>query len=149
MLLPAEKPRYLMGVGFPWDIVEAVARGVDLFDCVMPTRNARNGTVFTSVGRLALKNAAFRDDFGPLDPACDCETCRTYSRAYLRHLFMAGEMLGPRLATVHNIRFYLHMMEAMRQSIDEGRFERWRQEFHARHGGVPDPPPGVNPEEEG
>jgi queuine tRNA-ribosyltransferase len=146
-LLPPQKPRYLMGVGFPWDIVEAVARGVDLFDCVMPTRNARNGTVFTSVGRLALKNAAFRDDLGPLDPGCDCETCRTFSRAYLRHLFMAGEMLGPRLATIHNIRFYLHLMEAIRQSINEGRFEEWRREFHARHGGASAGAGGGNLEE--
>ncbi|MDD3642777.1 MAG: tRNA guanosine(34) transglycosylase Tgt, partial [Candidatus Krumholzibacteria bacterium] len=148
-LLPPEKPRYLMGVGFPWDIVEAVARGVDLFDCVMPTRNARNGTVFTSAGRLALRNAAFRDDFGPLDPDCDCETCRTFSRAYLRHLFMAGEMLGPRLATVHNIRFYLHLMEAMRQSIKEGRFEQWRREFHDRRGGASAGRDNGDPEEAG
>ena len=133
-LLPPEKPRYLMGVGFPWDIVEAVARGIDMFDCVMPTRNARNGTLFTSVGRVVLKNAAYRADFRPLDPECDCETCRTYSRAYLRHLFMAGEMLGPHLATIHNVRFYLHMMEAMRQGIREGRFELWRREFYARSG---------------
>jgi len=132
-LLPEDKPRYLMGVGFPEDLVEAVARGIDMFDCVMPTRNARNGTVFTSRGRVILKNASNRDDFGPLDPECDCDTCRNYSRAYLRHLFMAGEMLGPRLATVHSIRFYLHLMEEMRQVIKEGLFSQWRKEFYEKY----------------
>jgi queuine tRNA-ribosyltransferase len=132
-LLPADKPRYLMGVGFPEDLVEAVARGIDMFDCVMPTRNARNGTVFTSRGRVILKNASNRRDFGPLDPDCDCDTCRNYSRAYLRHLFMAGEMLGPRLATLHSIRFYLHLMEEMRQVIREGLFSQWRKDFYGRY----------------
>ncbi len=132
-LLPEEKPRYLMGVGFPEDLVEAVARGIDMFDCVMPTRNARNGTVFTSRGRVILKNASNRRDFGPLDPDCDCDTCRNYSRAYLRHLFMAGEMLGPRLATVHSIRFYLHLMEEMRQVIREDLFSQWRKEFYKKY----------------
>ncbi|MCK4549604.1 MAG: tRNA guanosine(34) transglycosylase Tgt, partial [Candidatus Krumholzibacteria bacterium] len=132
-LLPEEKPRYLMGVGFPEDLVEAVARGIDMFDCVMPTRNARNGTVFTSRGRVILKNASNRRDFGPLDPDCDCDTCRNYSRAYLRHLFMAGEMLGPRLATVHSIRFYLHLMEEMRQVIREDLFSQWRKEFYEKY----------------
>jgi queuine tRNA-ribosyltransferase len=133
-LLPEDKPRYLMGVGFPEDLVEAVARGIDMFDCVMPTRNARNGTVFTSRGRVILKNSSNRDDFGPLDPDCDCYTCRNYSRAYLRHLFMAGEMLGPRLATVHSIRFYLHLMEEMRQVIKEDLFSQWRKEFYEKYG---------------
>jgi queuine tRNA-ribosyltransferase len=132
-LLPEDKPRYLMGVGFPEDLVEAVAGGVDMFDCVMPTRNARNGTVFTSRGRVILKNAANRADFGPLDPECDCYTCSNYSRAYLRHLFMAGEMLGPRLATVHSIRFYLHLMEEMRQVIREGLFGQWRRDFYEKY----------------
>lgn len=132
-LLPEEKPRYLMGVGFPEDLVESVARGIDMFDCVMPTRNARNGTVFTSRGRLILKNAAYRDDFGPLDPDCSCETCRNYSRAYLRHLFISGEMLGPRLASIHSIHFYLHLMKEMRQVIREGTFDRWREEFYSRY----------------
>jgi queuine tRNA-ribosyltransferase len=132
-LLPGDKPRYLMGVGFPEDLIESVARGIDIFDCVMPTRNARNGTVFTSHGRVILKNASNRNDFGPLDPNCDCYTCRNYSRAYLRHLFMAGEMLGPRLATIHSIRFYLHLMEEMRQVIREDRFGRWREEFYRRY----------------
>ncbi len=132
-LLPVEKPRYLMGVGFPEDLVEMVARGIDMFDCVMPTRNARNGTVFTSRGRVILKNASNRRDFGPLDPECDCDTCRNYSRAYLRHLFMAGEMLGPRLATVHSVRFYLHLMEEMRQVIREGLFSQWQKDFYGKY----------------
>ena len=131
--LPVEKPRYLMGVGFPEDLVESVARGIDMFDCVMPTRNARNGTVFTSRGRVILKNASNRRDFGPLDPDCDCDTCRNYSRAYLRHLFMAGEMLGPRLASVHSIRFYLHLMEEMRQVIRDGLFSQWRKDFYGKY----------------
>lgn len=131
--LPAERPRYLMGVGLPEDIVEGVASGVDLFDCVLPTRNARNGTVFTSEGKLVLKNAVYARDFRPLDPRCECGTCRTYSRAYLRHLFNAGEMLGPRLATIHSLYFYLHLLEEMRQVIREQRFERWREEFYRRY----------------
>ena len=131
--LPAERPRYLMGVGFPGDIVEAVARGVDLFDCVLPTRNARNGTVFTSEGKVVLRNAAYARDFRPIDPRCGCATCRTYSRAYLRHLFNAGEMLGPRLATYHSLHFYLHLLEEMRQGIRDGRFGEWREEFYRRY----------------
>jgi queuine tRNA-ribosyltransferase len=116
-LLPADRPRYLMGVGFPEDIVEAVERGIDLFDCVMPTRNARNGTVFSSRGKIVVKNAAYAEDFSRLDPDCECETCRTYTRAYLRHLFNAGELLGPRLATYHNLYFYLHLLAEIRQVI--------------------------------
>lgn len=132
-LLPPEKPRYLMGVGFPEDIVEAVSCGVDLFDCVMPTRNARNGTVFTSRGKLVVKNAAFARDFAPLDPGCDCETCRTYSRSYIRHLFNAGELLGPRLATYHSLYFYLHLLSEIRQVIRNGRFDQWRDAFYTRY----------------
>lgn len=132
--LPADKPRYLMGVGFPEDLVEAVARGIDMFDCVMPTRNARNGTVFTSRGRVILKNASNTRDFGPLDPECSCHVCRTYSRAYLRHLFMAGEMLGPRLATYHSLYFYLHLLGQMRQVIKNGDFHEWRKEFYEKYG---------------
>jgi len=128
-VLPEDKPRYLMGVGFPTDIIEAVERGVDLFDCVMPTRNARNGTVFTSKGKLVVKNAVFTGDFTPLDENCDCKVCRNYSRAYLRHLFNAGEMLGPRLATYHSLYFYLHLMSKMRQVIREGTFREWKEEF--------------------
>lgn len=134
-LLPVDKPRYLMGVGFPEDLVEAVARGVDMFDCVMPTRNARNGTVFTSTGRLILKNASNTRDFGPLDPDCGCYVCKNYSRAYLRHLFMAGEMLGPRLASWHSLYFYLHLLGEMRQVIRDGDFLEWRKGFYARYGG--------------
>jgi queuine tRNA-ribosyltransferase len=133
-LLPEDKPRYLMGVGFPEDIVEAVARGVDLFDCVVPTRNARNGTVYTSRGKLVVKNAAYARDWSPIDPDCDCETCRRYSRAYLRHLFNTGEMSGPRLATYHSLYFYLHLLAEIRQVIREGSFGTWREAFHRRHG---------------
>lgn len=133
-ILPEEKPRYLMGVGFPEDLVEAVARGVDMFDCVMPTRNARNGTVFMSNGRTILKKASNAKDFGPIDPDCGCHTCRNYSRAYLRHLFMAGEMLGPRLASLHNLYFYLHLMHQMRQVIKDGDFLEWRNGFYAKYG---------------
>ncbi len=132
-LLPAAKPRYLMGVGLPEDIVEAVAAGVDLFDCVMPTRNARNGTVFTSNGKLVVKNAAYARDYTPLDPDCDCETCRTYSRAYIRHLFNSGELLGPRLATYHSLYFYLHLLAEIRQVIRVGRFRQWRNAFYERY----------------
>jgi len=132
-LLPVERPRYLMGVGAPDDIVEAVARGVDMFDCVLPTRNARNGQVFTRHGRLVIKNRAWAEDDGPLDPDCSCPTCRTFSRAYLRHLFMAGEILGLRLLTLHSVSFYLAMMEEIRQSIAAGEFERWSAGFLATY----------------
>jgi queuine tRNA-ribosyltransferase len=135
-LLPENKPRYLMGVGLPEDIVEAVARGVDLFDCVVPTRNARNGSVFTSRGKLVVRNAAYARDMGPLDQICECEVCRTYSRAYLRHLFNAGEILGPRLATYHSLYFYLHLIAEMRQVIKEGRFLEWRESFYRTYNSV-------------
>jgi queuine tRNA-ribosyltransferase len=125
-VLPAEKPRYLMGVGTPEDLVDAVARGVDMFDCVLPTRNARNGQLFTSRGRLSIRNARYRDDPRPPDPGCPCPTCRTASRAYLRHLHQANEMTAATLMTVHNLFFYLDMMGAMRQSIRLCRFEEWR-----------------------
>ena len=131
-VLPAEKPRYLMGVGFPDDIVEAVTRGVDMFDCVMPTRNARNGTVFTWDGKLVLKNAHQARLFEPIDPDCGCPACCHYTRAYIRHLFQAGELLAPRLATLHSIRFYLDVMRAMRRAILDGRFPQWRGEFLRR-----------------
>jgi queuine tRNA-ribosyltransferase len=130
-LLPADRPRYLMGVGTPLDIVEAVARGVDLFDCVMPTRNARNGQLFTSEGRLSIKNARYAGDGGPLDPACGCYTCRTHSRAYLRHLFVSGEIGAAVLNTVHNLRFYLDTMARVRQAIVFGTLETLRQSLHA------------------
>jgi queuine tRNA-ribosyltransferase len=130
-LLPADRPRYLMGVGTPVDIVEAVSRGVDLFDCVMPTRNARNGQLFTSQGRLAIKNARFTDDPAPLDPACGCYTCRTFSRAYLRHLFVAGEIGAAVLNTLHNLRFYLDTMARVREAIVFGTLERLRAELQS------------------
>ncbi len=131
--LPEDKPRYLMGVGFPEDLIAAVARGVDLFDCVLPTRNARNGSVFTQAGPLVVKNAAYARDFGPLDPDCDCYTCRNFSRAYLRHLFQAGEILAPRLATLHSLAFYMWLMRSIRRSIREGCFSSWSREFLDRY----------------
>jgi queuine tRNA-ribosyltransferase len=130
-MLPADRPRYLMGVGTPLDIVEAVARGVDLFDCVMPTRNARNGQLFTSEGRLTIKNARYAGDDGPLDPACSCYTCRTHSRAYLRHLFVSGEIGAAVLNTAHNLRFYLDTMARVRQAIVFGTLESLRQSLRA------------------
>ncbi|MCE5252530.1 tRNA guanosine(34) transglycosylase Tgt [bacterium] len=132
-VLPEDKPRYLMGVGFPDDIVEAVSRGVDMFDCVMPTRNARNGTVFTRDGKLVLKNAGTSRDFFPIDADCGCPACRNYTRAYLRHLFHAGEILGPRLATMHSIYFYLEVMREMRAAILDNRFPQWREMFLRRY----------------
>ncbi len=130
--LPAHKPRYLMGVGTPEDLVEGVAQGVDMFDCVMPTRNARNGHLFTRFGDLKIRNARHREDAGPIDETCRCHTCaRGFSRAYLHHLDRCGEMLGPMLASIHNLHFYLNLMAEMRQALDEGRFEAWRAQFKA------------------
>jgi queuine tRNA-ribosyltransferase len=125
-LLPEDQPRYLMGVGTPEDLVECVACGIDLFDCVMPTRNARNGCVFTSEGKLVIKNARYARDDQPLDPACVCSVCRRYSRAYVRHLFVAGEMLAGMLATHHNLHFYLDTMRKIRQAVLFGQLERLR-----------------------
>jgi queuine tRNA-ribosyltransferase len=127
--LPAAQPRYLMGAGMPDDLVECVARGIDMFDCVLPTRNARNGQLITSRGVLVIKNAKYAEDPGPPDPACGCYTCRHFSRAYLRHLFMAGEMTGATLNTVHNLYFYLDTMRRIREAIVFGTFEKLRQEF--------------------
>ena len=124
-LLPRDRPRYVMGVGMPEELPEYVARGVDMMDCVLPSRNARNGCLFTSAGRLIIKQARYKDDSAPLDPSCQCITCRTYSRAYLRHLFQAGEMLFSTLATIHNLKYYLDMMRQMRQSILLGRFRAY------------------------
>jgi queuine tRNA-ribosyltransferase len=121
--LPAGQPRYLMGVGTPGDLVKAVARGVDMFDCVIPTRHARNGQLFTSEGTLNIRNSRFQADVGPLDPACDCYTCRHYSRSYLRHLQQCNEILGARLATHHNLHFYLGLMARMRAAIEAGQFD--------------------------
>ena len=120
--LPADRPRYLMGVGYPQDIVAAVARGVDMFDCVMPTRHARNGHLFTSAGVINIRNAIHQRDTGPVDPDCSCSTCRSYSRAYLRHLDQCNEILGVRLATLHNLHFYLQLMQDIRAAIIAGRF---------------------------
>ena len=118
--LPANKVRYLMGVGYPWDLVDGVAAGVDIFDCVLPTRSARFGGIFTSEGRLNIKNARFREDSGPLDPSCPCYTCTRFSRAYLRHLFMANELLAPRLLTLHNVTFYQRLMARIRDAVVQG-----------------------------
>ena len=127
--LPVDRPRYLMGAGTPEDLVECVARGIDMFDCVLPTRNARNGQLFTSQGRLNIKNARFAEDDAPLDPECGCYTCRVHSRAYLRHLFLAGEMTAGTLNTLHNLTFYLDTMRKIREAIAFGTFEKFRQEF--------------------
>jgi len=131
-LLPRDQPRYLMGVGTPEDLVECVARGVDMFDCVMPTRNARNACVFTSIGKISLRNARYARDPGPLDPACACAVCHRYSRAYVRHLFVAGEMLGAILATQHNLYFYLDTMRKVRQSLLFGKFSEFQSKVRAR-----------------
>jgi queuine tRNA-ribosyltransferase len=132
--LPVARPRYLMGVGKPTDLVEAVARGVDLFDCVLPTRNGRNGQAFTPDGPLNISNARFTRDAAPLDPACPCEACRRFSRAYLRHLFGARELLGYRLLTLHNLTFYLALMRQMREAVASGDFGSFRSRFLARYG---------------
>ena len=129
--LPAGRPRYLMGVGTPEDLVAGVAAGVDMFDCVLPTRNARNGWLFTSRGDLKLRNARFRDDPRPIDPECACHACRHFSRAYVHHLQRVGEILGARLATIHNLHFYLELMRGMREAIAAGRFDVWRTRFAA------------------
>ena len=132
-VLPEDKPRYLMGVGYPDDIIESVSKGMDMFDCVIPTRNARNGTVFTRDGKMILKNAYHAREFEPIDPECGCPSCRHYTKAYIRHLFQAGEILAPRLATLHSIYFYLETMREIRRSIMEDRFPQWRVEFLRRY----------------
>jgi queuine tRNA-ribosyltransferase len=132
--LPVDKPRYLMGVGFPADILEAVARGVDMFDCVIPTRYGRNGTAFTGEGKVVIRNAAYTLDQAPLDARCSCYTCRTFSRAYLRHLFNTGEMLGPMLLSWHNVHFFLDLMRRIRSAILAGKFAELMKEEMAVHG---------------
>ena len=132
--LPADKPRYLMGVGTPEDIVEAVCAGIDMFDCVMPTRNARNGWLFTRNGDIKLRNARYRDDTSPLDPACDCHTCRNFSRSYLHHLQKANEILGARLNTLHNLFYYQALMRELREAIVEQRLANYVAKFHAERG---------------
>ena len=145
-LLPAHKPRYLMGVGTPEDLVDGVAAGIDMFDCVMPTRNARNGHLFTRFGDLKIRNARHREDERPLDPTCTCHTCAGtplrdgsavggttggFSRAYLHHLEKCGEMLAPMLASIHNLHYYVHLMREVREALDEGRFAEFARRFKA------------------
>ena len=131
--LPKDKPRYLMGVGVVEDIFDAVEHGIDMFDCVVPTRNARNGQVFTSFGKFSVKASANKDDFSPLDPECDCYTCRNFTRAYLRHMYMANEILSMRLNTIHNLYFYKRLMEKIRASIIKGEFKKFKQEFLTKY----------------
>ncbi|MEN9452579.1 MAG: hypothetical protein RLZZ369_1638, partial [Pseudomonadota bacterium] len=129
--LPDNKPRYLMGVGTPEDLVDGVAAGVDMFDCVMPTRNARNGHLFTRFGDLRLRNAKNKADQRPVDETCTCYTCQNFSRAYLHHLDRCGEMLGPMLTSIHNLHYYLNLMKEVREALDEGRFAQFKQQFAA------------------
>ena len=127
-LLPSDKPRYLMGVGTPENLLEAISLGVDMFDCVLPTRNGRNGTVFTGYGQINLINARFQDDLAPLDDSCACYTCTNFSRSYLRHLFKVKEILGLQLSTIHNLHFYQWLMREARRAIVEQRFTAWKNE---------------------
>ncbi len=139
-LLPSDRPRYLMGVGTPGDILQAVRHGIDMFDCVLPTRNARNGTLFTRQGKLIIKNAQYADDPRPIEPGCSCDTCRHYSRAYLRHLYRAGEILAMRLNTLHNLHFYLNWMMEIRRAIAEDRLDALAQNLQSQW--VEEPPCG-------
>jgi len=132
-LLPKEKPRYVMGVGKPVDIIECVARGIDMFDCVLPTRNARNGKAFTPDGAINVRSAKYKDDFSPLQADCDCYACRNFTRAYIRHLLNIDEILALRLLTTHNLRFYLHLMERLRLAIAEGKLDEVRRGFAQRY----------------
>jgi len=129
--MPEDKPRYLMGVGTPEDLVESVRRGVDMFDCVMPTRNARNGDLFVSSGKVRIRNSRHKNDTGPLDEACDCYTCQNYSRAYLHHLDKTGEILGSRLNTIHNLHYYQSLMKSMRGAIEQHQFDDFVRKFYA------------------
>ncbi len=131
--LPTDQPRYLMGVGTPPQIVEAVARGVDMFDCVLPTRVGRNGSAFTATGMMQIKAGRFKDDFGPIEEGCGCYACRHFSRAYVRHLVNVDEILGLRLVTLHNLHFYLEMMRRIRQHLEAGSFDEYRREFHRQY----------------
>lgn len=146
--IPADKPRYLMGVGKPEDLVEGVRRGIDMFDCVMPTRNARNGHLFTTEGVVKIRNAKHKTDTGPLDADCDCYTCKNYSRSYLHHLDKCNEILGARLNTIHNLRFYQRVMEGLRGAIEQGKLDDFVAEFYARQG-KPVPPLGQQSVENG
>jgi queuine tRNA-ribosyltransferase len=138
--LPRDRPRYLMGVGFPEDLIQGVARGMDMFDCVAPTRMGRNGTAFSSEGRINVKRADLRRDARPLDPACDCTVCTRFSRAYLRHLYVSDEILGLRLLSLHNVHFLLSLMRRARRAIQAGRFEAWAREWLDRLASGPEPP---------
>jgi queuine tRNA-ribosyltransferase len=131
-LIPHDKPRYLMGVGTPQDLLECAKKGIDMFDCVMPTRHARNGMLFTSFGNLVIKNAEYADDPKPIDPQCGCYTCKHYSRAYLRHLFMAKEILSARLNTIHNLYYYLNLMKELREAIRADRLEEFSCDFYEK-----------------
>jgi len=135
-LLPQEKPRYVMGIGAPEDLIEGISSGFDMFDCVMPTRNARNGMLFTASGSINIKNAMYAEDNSPIDGECGCYVCRNYNRAYLRHLYRSGEILASRLNTWHNLNYYLSLMAAARSAIAEDRFTLFRQEFYAKREGV-------------
>jgi len=130
--MPADRPRYLMGVGTPEDIVEAVRRGIDMFDCVMPTRNARNAYLFTHTGVVKIRNSKYTDDTRPVDEQCDCYTCQNYSRAYLRHLDKCGEMLGAHLNTIHNLHYYQSLMSDLRQAIEAGKLDAFIESFYAQ-----------------
>ena len=133
-LMPEDKPRYLMGVGSPDDLLEGVIRGIDMFDCVLPTRIARNGTAMTSVGKIVVRNAKYAKDFTPLDPNCDCYCCKNYTRAYIRHLVKANEILAARLITTHNLHFLLNLMKQVRQAIMEDRLLDFKEEFFKQYG---------------
>lgn len=133
-LLPSSTPRYLMGVGKPNDLVECIARGIDMFDCVLPTRNGRNGQALTSRGALTIRNATFAKDLDPLDPDCDCSTCRNHTRAYIRHLYKSREILAARLVTLHNLHYYLRLTKAARRAIIDGRFMEWRSQYYEKKG---------------
>ena len=131
--MPKEKPRYLMGVGTPQDLIENIDRGIDMFDCVMPTRNARNGTLFTTFGKINIKAARFKKDKSPIDSNCNCIVCQTYSRAYLNHLIRAKELTYYRLATIHNLYYYLNLMKEARDAIAKNRFQEFKKEFYTKY----------------
>ena len=135
-LIPKDKPRYLMGVGAPDNVVEGIMRGVDMFDCVLPTRIARNGTVMSKRGKIVIRNAKYARDFRPLDSECSCYTCRNYSRAYIRHLLKADEILGLRLTSIHNLHFLLTLVKEIREAILEDRFLEFKEEFYEHYGEV-------------
>jgi len=132
--MPEHKPRYFMGIGMPDQMVKAVGMGIDMFDTVVPTRYGRYGTCFTDRGQIVIRNGMYKEDFGPLDPECACPACRNYSRAYIRHLFNAGEVLGLRLAAYHNVYYYVNLLRRIRAAIDEGRFARFAADFLKRYG---------------